>query len=78
MKLDAAKMLQEVLLRGEMARGEVVSAATTFRTGRDVLAQLISEGILVSKMPKAPVRLAFPTHLAGHLFPELYPMGVGG
>jgi Fic family protein len=75
MKLDAAKMLQEVLLRGEMGRGEVAAAATSARTGREVLAQLLAEGILVSNMPKSPVRLAFPTHLAGHLFPELYPMG---
>lgn len=75
MKIDAAKMLQEVLLRGEMGRGEVAAAAITARTGREVLAQLLTEGILVSSMPKSPVRLAFPTHLAGHLFPELYPMG---
>jgi len=76
MKLDAANMLEEVLLRGEMGRGEVAAAAKTPRTGREVLAQLIAEGVLVSSMPKSPVRLAFPTHLAGHLFPELYPMGV--
>lgn len=75
MKLGAAKMLQEVLLRGEMGRGEVAAAASTERTGRNVLAQLLKEGILTSSMPKGPVRLAFPTHLAGHLFPELYPMG---
>lgn len=75
MKLDAANMLQEVLLRGEMGRGEIAAAAKTIRTGREVLAQLIAEGILVSSMPKSPVRLAFPTHLAGHLFPELYPLG---
>lgn len=75
MKVDAVKMLQDVLLRGEMSRGEVAAAASTERTGRDVLSQLVKEGILTSSMPKGPVRLAFPTHLAGHLFPELYPMG---
>ena len=75
MKLDAVKMLQEGLLRGEMGRGDVAAAATTPRMGREVLAQLVAEGVLVSSMPKSPVRLAFPTHLAGHLFPELYPMG---
>lgn len=75
MKMDAAKILQDVLLRGEMGRGEAAASATTPRTGREVLAQLVAEGILVSSMPKSPVRLAFPTHLAGHLFPQLYPMG---
>lgn len=75
MKLDAIKILQEVLLRGEMGRGEVAAAATTPRMGREILAQLVAEGVLVSNMPKSPVRMAFPTHLASHLFPELYPMG---
>jgi Fic family protein len=74
MKLDAAKMLQEVLLRGEMGRSEVAALATTARRGSEILAQLLAEGILISSMPKSPVRLAFPTHLAGHLFPELFPM----
>jgi Fic family protein len=75
MKIEAARMMQEVLLRGEVTRGEVAAAAGSARTGRDILPQLLNEGILVSSMPKGPVRLAFPTHLAGHLFPELYPMG---
>lgn len=73
MKIEASRMLQEVLLRGEMGRGEVAAASGLKRAGRDILAQLLEEGILVSSMPKAAVRLAFPTHLAGHLFPDLYP-----
>jgi hypothetical protein len=73
MKPEAAKMLQEVMLRGEMPRGDVAAASGLKRAGRDILAQLIEEGILISKMPKGPVRLAFPTHIAGYLFPELYP-----
>jgi Fic family protein len=73
MKLEASRMLQEVLLRGEVGRGELAAASGLKRAGRDILAQLLEEGILVSSMPKAPVRLAFPTHLAGHLFPDLYP-----
>jgi len=39
-----------------------------------VLAQLLDEGLLVSNTPKGQVRLAFPTHVAGYLFPDLYPM----
>jgi hypothetical protein len=31
--------------------------------GRDILARQLEEGILVSSMPKSPVRLVFPTHL---------------
>jgi Fic family protein len=73
MKIEASRMLQEVLLRGEVGRGELAAASGLKRAGRDILAQLLEEGILVSSMPKAPVRLAFPTHLAGYLFPDLYP-----
>jgi len=73
MKPEAAKMIEAVLLRGQMTRGEVAEAAGTARTGRDILPQLVAEGILVSNMPKGPVRLAFPIHFAGYLFPDLYP-----
>jgi len=76
LKAEAAKMLQEVLLRGEMPRGEVAAASGSPRMGKDILAQLVAEKILLSNMPKGPVRLAFPTHIAGYLFPDLYPMGV--
>lgn len=71
-------MLQETLLRGEMARGDIVRVSgMAERTGRMVLAQLLDEGLLVSGMPKGPVRLAFPTFVAGYLFPDLYPAQVG-
>jgi len=39
--------------------------------------QLLDEGLLVSDMPKGPVRQAFSTHVAGYLFPDLYPMQLG-
>jgi hypothetical protein len=43
------------------------------RTGRQVLFQLIEEGLLRSDLPKGPVRLAFPTHFASFIFQDLYP-----
>jgi hypothetical protein len=46
------------------------------RTGRMLLGQLLDEGLLVAIMPKGPVRLAFPTFVAGYLFPDLYPAQV--
>jgi len=73
MKPEAAKMIEAVLRQGQMTRGEVSEAAGSHRTGRDILPQLIEEKILVSDMPKGPVRVAFPTHIAGYLFPDLYP-----
>ena len=75
LKVEAAKMLQEVLLRGEAPRGEVVAASgLKERTGRNLLAQLVAEGLLVSDTPKGEVRIGFPIHAAGWFFPELYPV----
>ncbi|MDF1581596.1 MAG: Fic family protein [Desulfuromonadales bacterium] len=73
MKPEAGKILQEVLLRGEMTRGDAASASGLGRSGRDVLAQLLDEELLVSSMPKGLVRVNFPTHISTYLFPDLYP-----
>jgi len=75
LKPEAAHMLQEALLRGEVTRGDLIRVSgMAERSGRMVLGQLLDEGLLVSDMPKGAVRLAFPTHVAGYLFPDLYPM----
>ncbi|MBU4566374.1 MAG: Fic family protein [Proteobacteria bacterium] len=77
-KAGAAVMLQEALLRGQVARGQIVSlAGMAERTGRDVLNQMLEEGLLVSDTPKGPVRLGLPTHFAQYLFPDLFPPGIG-
>jgi len=74
LKQEAAYMLQEALLRGEVGRGDMLRVSgLAERTGRIVLGQLLDEGLLVSDTPKGAVRLNFPTHVAGHLFPDLYP-----
>ncbi|MCK9197819.1 MAG: hypothetical protein M0P16_12665 [Syntrophales bacterium] len=74
LRIEAARMLQEILMRGEAARGSVISASgLKERTGRNLLGQLIEEGLLVSDTPKGEVRLGFPIHAAGWFFPDLYP-----
>ena len=74
LKPEAAYMLQEALLRGEIGRGDIIRASgMAERTGRVLLGQLLDEGLLVSDTPKGAVRMSFPTHVAGHLFPDLYP-----
>jgi Fic family protein len=75
LRIEAAKMLQEVLLRGEVPRGEIIGVSgLKERTGRNLLAQLAAEGLLVSDTPKGEVRIGFPIHAAGWFFPELYPV----
>jgi Fic family protein len=71
---ESARMLQEVLVKGEAARGAVIAASgLKERTGRSLLGQLIAEELLVSDTPKGDVRLGFPIHAAGWFFPDLYP-----
>jgi Fic family protein len=72
---EAGRMLQEVLLLGEVPRGAIIEASgLKERTGRNLLAQLLTEGLLVSDTPKGEVRMGFPIHAAGWFFPELYPL----
>jgi len=74
LKREAARMLREVLVKGEAARGAVItSSGLKERTGRTLLGQLLAEGLLLSDTPKGDVRLGFPIHAAGWLFPDLYP-----
>ena len=74
LRVESARMLQEVLVRGEAARGAVIAASgLKERTGRSLLGQLIVERLLVSDTPKGDVRLGFPIHAAGWFFPDLYP-----
>ena len=74
LRVESARMLQEVLVKGEAARGAVIAASgLKERTGRTLLGQLIAEGLLVSDTPKGDVRLGFPIHAAGWFFLDLYP-----
>jgi Fic family protein len=74
LRIESARMLQEILVKGEAARGSVIAASgLKERTGRSLLGQLIEEGLLVSDTPKGNVRLGFPIHAAGWFFPDLYP-----
>ena len=74
LRVEAARMLQEVLVKGEATRGAVIAASgLKERTGRNLLGQLIAEGLFISDTPKGEVRLGFPIHAAGWFFPDLYP-----
>lgn len=76
-KAEAVHLLRDAFLRGEVPRGEAPRiTGLQERTARDVLGQLVSEGLLISDSPKTPVRLGFPAHTVGYYFPRLYPDSV--
>lgn len=73
-KPEAAHILDELVLRGEMPRGEATRiTGLAERTARNVLADLIKDGIIASDTPKSPVYLRFPVHAVDVLFPRLFP-----
>jgi Fic family protein len=73
-KPEAFRLLEAVLLRGELPRGEAERVTgLKERTARLVLSGLLEDGILGSDTPKGPVSLRFPMKAVEALFPRLFP-----
>lgn len=71
---EVLPILEHLLLRGELARGEAGRVTgLRERTARTVLSALVADGILGSATPKGPVSLRFPLHAVETLFPRLFP-----
>jgi len=67
-------VLEAVLYRGELPRGDVDSIIGTGpRQARRIVAALLRKGVMVSDSPRAPLRLAFPAPLASRWMPGLFP-----
>ncbi len=74
---EAAHLLREALLRGEIPRGEAARiTGRPERTARRILKSLLEKKLIVADTEKGPVRLALPARVAGYYFPRLYPEGV--
>jgi hypothetical protein len=70
----AGQILEAVLYRGELPRGDVASLlGTGGRHARRIVAELSKVGVLTSDSSKAPLRLAFPAALASRWMPGLFP-----
>lgn len=70
----AGSILEAVLYRGELPRGDVAGLlGTTPRHGRRIVAELVERGVLESENPRAPLRLTFPATLAPRWMPGLFP-----
>ena len=73
-KPAAFRLLEQVMLRGELARGDAAAVTSLKeRAARLLLSDLVTEGILGSDTPKGPVSLRFNVGAAEVLFPQLFP-----
>ncbi len=70
----AGSVLEALLYRGELPRGEVGTVlGITGRHARRIVAELMARHVLVSGGSRAPIRLAFPAALASRWMPGLFP-----
>jgi hypothetical protein len=70
----AGAILEAVLYRGELPRGEAeMVLGTGERQARRVVSALVDKGVLVSDNTRAPLRLVFPASLASRWMPGLFP-----
>lgn len=71
-------ILEAVLYRGELPRGDVAAiVGSGDRHSRRVVSALLEHGVLVSETSRTPVRLAFPATLASRWMPGLFPEKTG-
>ena len=75
---QSGKVLDAVLYRGELPRGDVAElVGTGDRQARRVVSALLKTGVLQSISTRAPLRIAFPARLAGRWMPGLFPEANG-
>jgi hypothetical protein len=70
----SGSILEAVLYRGELARGDGGTVVGTGkRQARRIVSSLLDKGVLMSDSPRAPLRLTFPAALATRWMPGLFP-----
>jgi Fic family protein len=70
----AGNVLEAVLYRGELPRGDVPGLlGTGARQASRIISALINRGVLTSESTRAPLRLTFPATLASRWMPGLFP-----
>ncbi len=71
-------VLEAVVYRGELPRGDVVRiTGTSERQARRLTSVHIEREVIVSESSRAPFRLAFPAKLASRWMPGLFPEEAG-
>ncbi len=74
---EAVFLLREVMLRGEIARGEAARATGLgTRSAQALVADLLRRGWLETSSAKGPLHLGLPANVVAYYFPRLYPEAV--
>jgi Fic family protein len=74
LKQESFRIIEAVLQRGELSRGEVrFVTGLKERSARELLSELVTVGLLGSQTPKGPVSLCLPLAAVETLFPDLFP-----
>ncbi len=70
----AGSILEAVLFRGQLPRGEVAAVlGVSDRHARRVVSALTERRVLASESPRSPLHIAFPAELASRWMPGLFP-----
>lgn len=71
---QAGTVLDAILFRGELPRGDVPALLdTSERTARRVVSALIDRGVVTANTTRSPLRITFPAKLASRWMPGLFP-----
>ncbi len=74
----SGQVLEAVLLRGQLPRGDVPSLlGVSERGGRRVVSALVERGVLASASTRAVLTMTFPAALAARWMPGLFPEQTG-
>jgi hypothetical protein len=72
--LKSGSILEAILYRGELPRGDAdVVAGTGERQARRIVSALVAKGVLKAESSRGALRLVFPAALAGYWMPGLFP-----
>ena len=76
LRIEAKYVLSEIMIRGEIARGEVQHLiGLGERTATKLISTLLQEELVVSESHRSPLRFNIPFKVVGYYFPNLYPVG---
>lgn len=79
MRPEASYVLQDVIRRGSVARGEISRiSGLKERTARTLISHLLKEGLLVAESPKGDLKIGLPARVRHHYFPKLYHIPLPG